>query len=234
MQPCHIVLGRADHALPERRAQRRRCPAGYLRVEQAAAQVDDLCGQVPRRLGQLGGLILLGHQGFLLGLQRLALLGQGRRLVRLCGADDLQLVVHLLRIGCTLGAQGIGLALNLHGRHAQLRQQVVVGITGDALANLVQSIAKLVDGRGFVQCRCVSGSLRRRRRGRCRPGWVGRCHNQHQQQHHAVTKAGKADTPHRTFLFAIRSGERFYAASGHQERAVSRASNCRLRSIPQR
>ncbi|MCY1431739.1 hypothetical protein D9M71_477150 [compost metagenome] len=191
-------------------------------------------GQVAGRLGQLGGLLLLGNQGLFLGFQRFALLGQGSGFVRLDRADDLELVVELFHFGGAQCTQRIGLALNLHSAQAQLRQQVVVSLTGDALADLVQPLAQLLDAGVFIQHWCFGNRQVGQWRGRGRPGWAGNGQHQGQQDHQAWAITGKADTPHRIFLFTIRFGGGFYAASGRQESAVSRFSNCCLRSTPQR
>ncbi|MNZ35020.1 hypothetical protein D3C78_524090 [compost metagenome] len=229
-QAHHIVLGRTDQRLPESRAQRGGRPAGHLRVELATAQVDDLRGQVARRLSQLGGLILLGEHGLFLRLQLLALQGQGRGFILLYRADDLELVVELLHVSSAQGAQRIGLSLDLHGSHAQLREQVVVGVAGHALTNLVEPVAQLLDTCVFIQHRQLAGNQVGNRHG-SRPG---RRRKRQHQGHYTQVKSGKADTPHRTFLITRLFGGGFYAACGLQESAVSRSNSCRLRSTPQR
>jgi len=193
-----------------------------------------LRGQVTGRLGQLGGLILLGYQRLFLGLQRFALLCQGSSLVRLGRADDLQLVVEFSHIGSALCTQCISLTLNLHRAQAQLRQHVVVGLAGDALADQVQAVTQLFEAGVFVQCGRFGSRQVGQWRGRGRPGRADKQQHQGQQGNQTWAITGKADTPHRIFLFAIRFGGGFYAASGRQESAVSRFSNCCLRSTPQR
>ncbi|CAM3207805.1 hypothetical protein PSPL106493_13145 [Pseudomonas plecoglossicida] len=218
-QAVHVFVGGADQRLPERRRQRAGCAAGDLRVELAAAQVDDLGGQVTGRLGQLGGLFLLGEHRLPFRFERLALQREALGFVRLHRADDLELVVQLLHIGRTQGAQGIGLALDLHGGQAQLRQQVVVGIAGHALANLVEPIAQLREAGVLLQHRQFGGSQAGHWHGGCRPGRAGQC--QH-QGHHPKANTGKAAEPHRIFLFTLQSGGGFYAACADQKSAVSR------------
>ena len=227
-QTGDIFVGRADQARPERRAQGAGGTGGDLGVELAAAQVDDLSGQVACRLGQLDGLLLLGQHLFLLVTELLALTGDAFGFVREHRAEDLELIVQALHIGGALGAQGIGLSLHLQGGLTQLRQQVVVGFAGQPLANLVKPIAQLLQAGVFLQHRQL---VHAQWPDRCRPG---RCRHPQQQGEDSYAKTAKAQAPHRIPLFTSSSLREFYAAPGDHVSAVSRSSNCRLRSTPQR
>ena len=134
VQPAQVVVGGTDQGRPEARAERCRRAAADLRVEQAAAQVDDLCRQVAGRLAELGGLAFVIEQGVLLPGQGLALGGEAFRLVGLRRADHFQLIVEPLDVGHPQREQGVGLALDLQRALAQLGEEVVAGVGGDALA----------------------------------------------------------------------------------------------------
>ncbi|MNO43479.1 hypothetical protein D3C76_337010 [compost metagenome] len=178
-QARHVVVGRADQRLPERRGQRAGRAAGDLRVELAATQVDDLRGQVASRLGQLDCGLLLGEHGFFLGFELTALAGNALGFIRLHRAQHLELIVQAFDIGSAHGTQGISLALDVHGGLTQLREQVVVGVVGHALADLVEPIVELFVAGALIERRQLGDSGQgRHRRGRGRPGRGGQGHHQ--------------------------------------------------------
>lgn len=180
VQPAQVVVGGTDQGRPEARAERCRRAAADLRVEQAAAQVDDLCRQVAGRLAELGGLAFVIEQGVLLPGQGLALGGEAFRLVGLRRADHFQLIVEPLDVGHPQREQGVGLALDLQRALAQLGEEVVAGVGGDALADQVELRVELVEagvlgqgGRRFQ----VDGRLRSRPGG---PGLAAQAQEQAQ------------------------------------------------------
>ena len=84
-------------------------------------------------------------RAFFCRVRGLALGGEAFRLVGLRRADHFQLIVEPLDVGHPQREQGVGLALDLQRALAQLGEEVVAGVGGDALADQVELRVELVE-----------------------------------------------------------------------------------------